>query len=60
MAETKVVTQLRISEDLHDKLKTIAQKEKRSLNNLMEYFLTISVDSYLQKAPDIIQVIDNK
>lgn len=37
MATTKVQTGLRLEESLYEKLKTLADMEGRSLNNLMEY-----------------------
>jgi len=49
MPTNKVATQIRLDEELYEKLKEIAEKEKRSLNSQMEYFLQISADSYKPK-----------
>ena len=46
MAMNKVATQIRLDEELYEKLKVIADKEKRSLNAQMEYFLEIGVSAY--------------
>lgn len=46
MANRKVALQLRLDEVLHTRLKTIAEKEMRSLNAEMEYLLMQSVGRY--------------
>ena len=40
----KIQTGLRIDEDMYNKLKAIAEKEKRSINNLVEYILQKYLD----------------
>lgn len=37
MATSKIQTGLRLNETLYEKLRAIAAKENRSLNNLIEY-----------------------
>jgi hypothetical protein len=49
MATDKVATQIRIEEDLYEMLKTIAEKEQRSLNNLMVCLLWRGVNEYLRR-----------
>ena len=39
MATSKIQTGLRLSEPLYERLKTLAEQEGRSLNNLIEYVL---------------------
>ena len=39
MAINKIQTGLRISEETYAKLKTLSEKENRSLNNLVEYII---------------------
>lgn len=42
----KTATQIRLDEDLFERLKTIAEREMRSLNSQMEYFLLKAVIQY--------------
>ena len=42
----KVLTQLRIEEDLYDKVKEIAKYEHRSANAQIEFFVARSVEKY--------------
>lgn len=46
MATNKIQTGLRLNEFVYDKLKTIAERESRSLNNLIEYIVLQYVDDY--------------
>lgn len=46
MATNKIQTYVRLNEPLYDQLKEIAVKDGRSLNSLIERFLTIAVDHY--------------
>ena len=43
---TKIASQVRINDVLWEKLKAIADKELRSVNNQVEYFLGQSVSQY--------------
>lgn len=49
MATTKIQTGLRLNEQLYEKLRALAAKESRSLNNLMEYIAQQYVTDYEQK-----------
>ena len=40
MATCKITITVRLDEAVHEKLKTTAAKEVRSINNLIEYILT--------------------
>jgi len=42
----KIATQFRIDEDIYDRIKMIADIERRSINAQMEYFLEKSVAQY--------------
>jgi predicted transcriptional regulator len=44
----KVATQIRLNEKLNSKLNKIAKNEKRSKNNIIEYFLSREVEYYEQ------------
>lgn len=46
MATNKIQTGLRLNETIYDKLKVIAERESRSLNNLIEYVVQQYVDAY--------------
>ena len=46
MAESKVNTQIRISESLYERLKVIAEKELRSINAQIEYFIAKGVENF--------------
>jgi hypothetical protein len=50
MATNKVATQVRLDEQLHEQLKAIAEKEHRSMNNLIEYLLKLGVEMYNAKS----------
>jgi predicted transcriptional regulator len=45
----KVTTTIRIEESIHKTLQIIADKEVRSVNNLMEYALMKFVEEYKKK-----------
>ena len=47
--ENRVQMQLRINEELHAKLKVIAELEHRYLNGQIEYFLAQCVKEYEQE-----------
>ncbi len=46
MAGRKIALQLRLDEKAHSKLKIIAEKELRSLNAQLEYFIKLGIESY--------------
>ncbi len=46
MAGRKIALQLRLDEKAHSKLKIIAEKELRSLNSQLEYFIKQGIESY--------------
>ena len=49
MAVVKIQTGLRLDEELYGKLKTLAQQEGRSLNNLAEFIIRRYVTDYETK-----------
>lgn len=49
MAVSKIQTGLRIDETTYGKLKTIADSESRSLNNLIEYIIKNYLSDYEAK-----------
>ena len=49
MAKIKIQTGLRLDEDLYAKLKSLADQEGRSLNNLVEYIVRNYVSEYESK-----------
>lgn len=42
----KVATQMRYDETLYEKTKIIAEKEFRSVNAQIEYFIKLGIDAY--------------
>ncbi len=46
MAKSKVQTGLRLNEPTYDKLRALAVRETRSLNNLIEYILQRYIEEY--------------
>ena len=46
MATGKIALQLRIDEDIHGKMKLIAERERRSLNAQIEYVLEEYIERY--------------
>ena len=46
MAVSKIQTGLRINETSYAKLKTLSEKENRSLNNLVEYIIQRYLDDF--------------
>lgn len=46
MAVSKIQTGLRINETTYAKLKTLSVKEKRSINNLVEYIIQKYLDDF--------------
>ena len=46
MAGRKIALQLRLDEKAHGKLKIIAEKELRSLNSQLEYFIIRGIENY--------------
>jgi predicted transcriptional regulator len=54
MELSKVQTGLRLDDFLHEKVKAIAKKERRSANNMMEYFIAKGVESYEVQNGEII------
>lgn len=47
MAE-KIALQLRIDEEIHKKVKIVSEKELRSLNAQLEYFIIKGVEEYFK------------
>lgn len=46
MASSKVVTQIRLDEITHKKVKFISEKKLRSLNSQMEYFILKGIEDF--------------
>lgn len=46
MATVKIQTGLRLDEELYEKLKTLANSDGRSLNNLVEFIVRRYVSDY--------------
>ena len=46
MATTKIALQLRLDEAAHRKVKVIAEREMRSLNAQIEYFIAKGIERY--------------
>jgi hypothetical protein len=46
MATDKIPFSLRLPQEVLDDLRVIANKEKRSVNNLIEYFIEQGVNKY--------------
>lgn len=46
MTETKIALQLRLDESTHKKVKAISEKELRSLNSQLEYFILKGISNY--------------
>ncbi len=46
MANTKIAMQLRLDEAAHGKVKLIAEREMRSLNAQIEYFIAKGIERY--------------
>lgn len=44
----RIQTGLRLDEDIHASLKAIADRERRTLNNLIEYILQLYIEEYKQ------------
>jgi len=45
-AKKKISFQMRLSEDIHEKVKFIAEKELRSLNSQIEYFILTEIERF--------------
>ncbi len=58
MPTRKVALQLRLDETTHKKIKVIAEKELRSLNAQLEYFISRGLQAY-EKKDGVIQLDDN-
>lgn len=43
---TKIATQLRIDEDVYERLRKVADREIRSINAQMEYFIIRGLEQY--------------
>jgi hypothetical protein len=48
MSTKKHITQIRLDESIYSLVKTVAQKERRSLNNQMEYLIKAGAEQYLK------------
>lgn len=53
MATNKIQTGLRLNESTYNKAKVLSDKEKRSLNNLIEYVLEAYIKDYEAKNGEI-------
>lgn len=42
----KIASQFRLDEDLYEKLKIIAERERRTMNGQLEYFLANCIRNY--------------
>ena len=51
---SKVSTNFRLDEVLHDKTKIIASREKRSINSQMEYFVLKGIEEYEKTHEEIV------
>ncbi|MBQ7518803.1 MAG: ribbon-helix-helix protein, CopG family [Clostridia bacterium] len=49
MATNKIQIGLRLNEPLYEKIRELAAREQRSLNNLIEYVMQKYVEDYEQK-----------
>ena len=47
----KLATQLRLDETIYEKIRIIAQKELRSINSQMEYFILKGVEDFEKENP---------
>lgn len=54
MATSKIQTGLRLEEKNYEKLRIIAEKENRSLNNLVEYILQRFLDNYESENGEVV------
>ena len=54
MSTTKAATQIRVDETAYAKTKAISEKELRSLNAQMEYFIIKGIDAYEREHGEII------
>lgn len=55
MAKIKIQTGLRLDEDLYEKVKALAEREGRSINNLAEYIIRCYVAAYEEKSGPLVQ-----
>lgn len=55
MAENKIALQLRLDESAHKKVKAISEKELRSLNSQLEYFILKGISNYEKENGPIAQ-----
>lgn len=49
MSTDKIQTGLRLNKPTYDKVKALSKKEKRSLNNVMEYIVEDYIATYEEK-----------
>lgn len=54
MATSKIQTGLRLGEKNYEKLRIIAEKENRSLNNLVEHILQRFLDNYESENGEVV------
>ena len=59
MATNKIQTGLRLNESLYIKIRELAARERRSLNNLVEYALQKYVEEYERSNGEIIASFDD-
>jgi hypothetical protein len=58
MAVFKIQTGLRIDEPTYEKLRTIAFRENRSINNLIEYIVKRYIDEFEKEKGKIVPLTD--
>ena len=58
MGVSKLATQIRLDEYLHAKVKLISDREMRSINAQMEYFIKKSVEKYEAENGEIVLMGD--
>ena len=54
MASTKLQTVLRIEENVYEKIRVLARKDHRSINNMLEHILQSYIDEYELKHGTVI------
>ena len=54
MPKIKIQTGLRLDEDLYEKVKALAEREGRSINNLAEYIIRRYVQEYEERSGSLV------
>ena len=55
----KIQFTTRIEADIMEKTRTIAEKERRSLNNMVEVLLLQAIEQYERKTEKIVEKVEN-